>query len=294
MTHSLRHADVCSLSILAFVLFYLGRWVSWNRHSVQLWSTRLGIATCVLWAGFELSSLGISVPETVAAEIFRGAVFGGLVYGTSAVTFPVIGWIADTFINDPLRQISSWRTNLRRRREEKRAEWERRRRSEADRQEWERQRPEREAEERRRQAEEVRRLELERQRQLSAIDAASRRKEARSQCELFFNLYRADLGKRFTRAMLDSYMATYMSDADPADVVERRAAELRGIIDRHLERVGKAERPTSIDQLAVWYVREKERIDALDIPDDVKDEYRMMLETRHADISTEILERLHP
>jgi hypothetical protein len=84
--------------------------------------------------------------------------------------------------------------------------------------------------ERLRQTEESRRREEELRRKARLEQAVHRRKEARSQCELLFNLHKADITKRFTRKMLDDYMARYMTDAEEADVDTER--EIRASFER--------------------------------------------------------------
>lgn len=123
---------------------------------------------------------------------------------------------------------------------------------------------------------------------------AARRREARSQCELLFNLHEADINRRFNRQMLNDYMSRYMGDSEPSDVVERRAKELRALIEKHREAVGLGDRPKSIDQLARWFLEEKGRIEALPLDEDLREEHLAMLQIRYAELSQEILETARP
>ena len=125
-------------------------------------------------------------------------------------------------------------------------------------------------------------------------EANARRKEARSKCELCFNLHEADIKDRFSRQMLQEYMTKYMGDSETPETVERRAEELRALIDGHREAVGLGDRPQSIDQLARWYLEEKGRIEALPLDAGLRDEHLAQLEIRYADLSQEILEKARP
>ena len=121
-----------------------------------------------------------------------------------------------------------------------------------------------------------------------------RRKDARARCELLFNLYIPDMAGRFNRAMFDSFMNAYMSDAEPPDVVERRTEELCGIMEKHREAVKGSAKPASIDQLATWFLDEKKRIELLPLDDDIKDEHLAHLNIRYSELSQEILEKMKP
>ena len=142
-------------------------------------------------------------------------------------------------------------------------------------------------EERRRREEETRRHDFQQQ-------SLRRRQEARSQCELLFNLHQADIAKRFTRKMFDDYMTKYMADTEDADIVERRGRELREIIEKSLEQTGGRAKPTSIDQLATWFLDEKKRIESLPIDEELKEDHLAHLNIRYAELSQQILEQIRP
>src|SRR5207302_387592 len=99
-----------------------------------------------------------------------------------------------------------------------------------------------------------------------------RRIEARAQCELLYSLHAGDIADRYPKPRLNSFMQTYMNDSQPADVVERRGKELRGIIEQHLIAARPPTKCHTIQELADWFLAEKQRIASLPLEDELKDE----------------------
>lgn len=128
----------------------------------------------------------------------------------------------------------------------------------------------------------------------SERDNQQRRTDARSQCELFYNMHAADIHDRFPRESFDRYMQKYMSDAESPDVIERRAIELQGVIEKHCEVKGLSEKPQSIDQLAQWFIDEKGRIESLPLDERMRATHMAHLNMRYAELSQEILEKIRP
>jgi hypothetical protein len=136
----------------------------------------------------------------------------------------------------------------------------------------------------------------EEQRRAAAAQAADQRRriEARASCELAYSLHASEIGKRFPKSMFDSFIQTYMSDADHPDDVERRGKELQRIIDQHRQRVKPEKQPRTIQELAEWYLREKGRIDALPLDRELKQEHAAALDMRYAELTQELLQRIEP
>ena len=130
--------------------------------------------------------------------------------------------------------------------------------------------------------------------QRRAADEGRRRVEARAACELAYSLHGSEIGKHFPKSMFDAFLQTYMSDADRADDVERRGKELQRIIDQHRQKVKPEKRPRTIQELAEWYVREKSRIDALPLDEELKQEHAAALDMRYAELTQDLLQRLEP
>lgn len=121
-----------------------------------------------------------------------------------------------------------------------------------------------------------------------------RRSEARANCELAYSLHASEIAKQFPKTMFDAFLQTYMSDADHPDDVERRGKELQRIIDQHRQKVQPEKHPRTIQQLAEWYLREKGRIEALPLDEELKLEHAAALDMRYAELTQELLQGLEP
>ena len=127
------------------------------------------------------------------------------------------------------------------------------------------------------------------------MEASRRREESRSQCELLYGEHECDIRDRFSRAALEAYMEKYMGDSESPEIVERRATELKALIEKHRASVGVAEKkPGSIDELAKWFIDEKARIEALPLEETMRATHVAHLNMRYAELSQEILESIRP
>ncbi|MFO0945624.1 MAG: hypothetical protein U1D30_06730 [Planctomycetota bacterium] len=166
---------------------------------------------------------------------------------------------------------------------------ERRRNSERERQreEEERLRPAREAAEAKRREEEARR-DAERRR------ANREREDARIQCELLYDRYRSELETRFPRSMLDGYITRYLGDDRPLEDVRQRASQLQELLQSHVDRVEPPRRFSTIEDLTMWFIGEKKRIEHLDVDEIFKQTYLTRLSERYAEIADALLSEPQP
>lgn len=133
-----------------------------------------------------------------------------------------------------------------------------------------------------------------REHEMARRNAQQRRVDARASCELLYNLHEADIRDRFNREALDRYMQKYMSDEETAETVERRGEELQGLIEKHCEVKGIVDDPQSIDDLAQWFIDEKNRIELLPLDERMRASHLAHLNMRYAELSQEILEKVRP
>ena len=247
----LQHDDFFPTLLVAGLLFFIGSKVSEGNQFNLLWSRRSGYAAFVAYAVLGVLHFHPSEAGAFFLIFIRGVLVAGMVFGAAGIVLPMIRGIYRLLIGGPLDRLAAARRGMSRRFQERR-ERVQQKRSNA---EWERTASGAGA------RGETRR----RSKDYGGTHARGRKrasKEARSQCELHFNLYEADIRDRFNRKMLHDYMDKYMGESETADTVERRGNELRAQMERHREAVGLGDRPKSIDQLARWYLEEKGRIEA--------------------------------
>lgn len=130
--------------------------------------------------------------------------------------------------------------------------------------------------------------------QQKAAEHGRRRVEARARCELLYNRHAPEIARRFPRKSMERFIQTYMSDADPAEHVEQRGRELENIIEQHRNCVKPDKQPRTIQDLAEWYVRERNLIDTLPLDDALKQEHAAALDMRYAELTQELLQRIEP
>jgi hypothetical protein len=145
--------------------------------------------------------------------------------------------------------------------------------------------------------EERRRIDAERERQTreSAARQSSdfqRRIDARADCELFYDQHLKEVGKRFPREMFQSFMEKYLSDAQPVEAVERRAKELRRVIQHHRDAAKPPAKFQSVQEVTDWFLHEKQSIESLSIDDEVRQEQLSCLDQRYSELTQHMLEKI--
>jgi hypothetical protein len=85
-----------------------------------------------------------------------------------------------------------------------------------------------------------------------------------------------------------------MGDSRPPEEVEERAGQLCALIDQHAHFIAPPEKETTLGELGEWFTAEMQRLDALPIDDEVKDEHRGKIHERYAELTDQLLENMHP
>lgn len=127
---------------------------------------------------------------------------------------------------------------------------------------------------------------------LRKSEAQKRRDDARASCEIFYSLHAPEIGSRFTKVMFDDFVRRHMGDERPPEYVEERSRQLREVLQQHLAKC-EPPRPRTLEELAAWFQEQKRQIDGL--PDGVnKDALRAQLNARYAEMTSQLLEEMHP
>ena len=266
---------------LMLLLLWLGSAVAGNTVH-RVWAARLGSLAFIGHVVYLACTMPVSGSEWIGVAITAGVV-AGFVYGGSQIALPVFAAAYGGTLGRAASGLRSWQADQRqaaddRRRKQEREEYQRR-----SREEYERTAPERE---RQRQAEE-------RRRQLAAVDA-KRRKDARAACELAYSRCALEISERFSRQDLERFMTTYMGDDHAAEDVERRGEELCKVMADYRQPPKPEKKKRTIKELAEWYVRERELIDALPLDEELKQEHAAALDMRYAELTQELLQGLEP
>lgn len=266
---------------LLLVVLWLGSIVV-DRIDYKIWASRFASLAFLGHAIFLCVTIQPSGVEWFGVGISAG-IIAGFIYGGSQIALPVLCAGYRSTVGAAIRNLRSWRlgrneaANARRRKREAK-EWERRARKD-----YERGAPQRE---RQRQAEE-------RRRELAAGDA-KRCKDARAACELAYSRCAVEIGNRFSRQELERFMATYMGEDHSPEDVERRGEELRKMMEDYRAPAKPQKRVRTIQDLAEWYLREKQSIQSLPLDEDVRQEHLAALDMRYAELTQEVLQSMEP
>jgi hypothetical protein len=266
---------------LLLVLLWLGSMMAGDPIH-RMWAARLGSLAFVGHAVYLGSTMWVSGIEWIAVAI-TAALVGGLVYGGSLIALPILAAAYGGTLGRAGSTVGSWRARQRAAADEQRRRREQEEYQRRAREEYERAAPERER----------LRQEEERRKAAAALDAR-RRRDARAACELAYSRCAVEIGQRFSRQELQRFMETYMGDEHAADDVERRGEELRQVMADYRQPPKPENKKRTIQELAEWYLREKNRIDALPLDEELKLEHAAALDMRYAELTQELLQGLEP
>lgn len=109
-----------------------------------------------------------------------------------------------------------------------------------------------------------------------------RRDEARARCEALYRLHAPEIRDRFPKADFDDFVSKYLNDKQGPEDVERRAEQLKAIIEQHRRKIDPPKKKMSLADLAQWFLKEKAEIDAVPLSDEDKEALVAQLEARYA------------
>jgi hypothetical protein len=286
--------DFCWTTLLIAIFLGVGSRMIERRPDLQALGLRLSAIAFVAYLVYGAVRFEPMAAEGWVGIALRGLSAGGLTLGLAWIALALLAALGHHTILRPLAALRRWLTAARVRRAMRRARRDADRAAAIRQAELERTAPERELA-RQRQLEEQRLAMQRAEEQARERERAqTRREDARASALLSFTFYSAKLGSRFSRKDYDHYLATYMGDNQSPEAVERRGKELVAIFERHLADAKPAKQETSIDSLTRWYADTKAQIEGLPIPEDIKEERLIELETRFAELLAEHMERSRP
>lgn len=282
----LQRSSVTSLLWILCILTFAARIILCRRPDGCDYAARIGYGVFLAYAFLGLLHFGFGDLSRVAAVLLRALLYAAITFSATGCVIPVYLLLRDCY-RTSRRRSEQRRIDRKRRQEQQERD---RTQTEAHIQEAQRRRVFEEAERTRKADAESQKRAQQKQREQEKVRIA----QACARCELQFNLHRADIQPRFTRKMLDDFMRKYMHDGQPVETVEKRADELCALMERHREILKGRAQPMTLDELAKWFLDEKQRIEALQLDEELKDDHLAHLHIRYAELSQEILEKLNP
>lgn len=270
--------DFCPLILVIAILSAIGVKMTQRHWELHTWGIRIAAVAFVLFAIMDLLRVKSPTAQDLLWALVRALFASALALGPAWIILAICG-----FLYTNLKRARNQARIRADKRQRKRQAEQQERQAERQEREFERSAPERE--QARREAAELHEEELK---------AAARRENARVACELLYNLYAPDLLDRLPRDAVDDFVAKYMRDGQPIELVEERAAQLQAMIQQHYEQVRRPGKFTDLGQVTRWYEKEKDKIVQLDIDQSFKDDYLVQLNERHAELAQRVLEKLEP
>ena len=268
--------DFCSTAFLAFFLFCIGGKMVEGRPTLCQWGKRIAAAAFLFYVVHEAyASQPIDASGWIGV-LLRGLLAGGMVLGLAWIALTVFAFARTYLLQLPLAKLRSMTQSIRQRRsvQEERS-------SGTAEDALRRQCQQEEQRRKREQADDV-------------AQARRRRVNARADAALAFSRYASKIGNRFSQDMFDHFVATYMTDDQPADDVEHRGQELLSTLRQHLEEIEPPGKKRTLEELAQWHQEEKAHIEALDTDARTKRIHLATLNTRYADLAAQLMEEIEP
>lgn len=257
LVNVLDSVDVCSLVVLAAALNFVGEWACQPQPHLRQRGVSVGVAAFVLLLAVGLIADGGT--DDAVMRLMQAGVVAACVAGAATIALPAVGWLYDTSIEKPTAQfrsvLRSW--------DDQRMQGQRQAQEQREREEWERSRPQRE---------QAQREAAERQRREQEQKASDqrRREAARFQVRLLYDRHAGKIKASFPRKRFDEYVTEYLSDAYPADEVEKRAEELRNMILDFFESTDDDRPQRSLTEIRTDFAGERQLIEASDLDEDTK------------------------
>jgi hypothetical protein len=274
--------DVVALIGLVIVVCWIGGRMIQREPQLNQWGWRLAAGAFIGYCFLMGSELEDQTPGEWLGIVCRGILAAGLTLGVSWIALAVYGFMKSAS-DRAAREAASRADDRRCAKEQKRREREEQKR----RAEWERDAPERE---RQRQIAEERRL----QQEAVSREARQTREDTRYACELFYNLHAPKIADRFSKQDLHDFLDRYMGDTQPLDVLRRRSNQLTETIRQHVEAVDPPEAIGSLEDLAVWYAKQKGQVESLEVEAIFKHEFCLQLKERYTELTQRLLEEVNP
>ncbi len=262
---NLTYENVVPTLILTWVVYRLGEATARRHLFLAHWGPRIGFTAFLGWCAWSLVTRPSGRAGNLLVMIGQAVVLGLLACGSTWLVTPALHLVRQLVIDRPRTFFAS---TLRARGDRIEAKRQQRQRQLAMQEEAQRERllaPLREQQ----------RLEAD---QRAKQQTAERlvREELRTRVELYYNLHRPELSRRFTPEMFEQFVQKYLGDDRPVDVVRLRAAQLEQLLAQHLEKIVPPKRSQSLEELTVWLQEQNQRIDG--VPDEsLKELLRAML-----------------
>lgn len=278
--------NVFLLGFLTWILFHVGCAAAQNCPVSHVWAERLGLVGFLAFVGLSLASQQMPSEGDLIVIVIRGLLAGWFAATIILIGLPMVLWLAAQARVRRLAVLAVTDARRRKREEERRI-----RQDETDRKVRQKERDRTAPERERAQREALELADLERQQKHGD---QKRREDVRSHLELLYGLYAPKIQSRFTREMFADFVTKYMGDNRMPTDVEERGQQLQTMMEQHHQAVDPPPKRATLQDLATWFVSEKQRLESLPLDDMLKDEFRAVLHERYSELTQRFLQKLEP
>lgn len=271
--------DLCALPTFIVILLVVGGKVS--TQTQQYLGGRLAVCGFVAYGVYGFLAFHPASAEALLGIGVRALLAAGLVLGLSWIILPLAAFVYAHTLGAGWRRLRAWISSMQEEASQRRASRAQERRRQQEQQEFERQAPQRERAQREMQ-----------ERQEAEVQAQRRRDMARANCELLFDLLGPEIGKRFTRKMLDAFLEKHLADKHPPEYVEHWAQQLQATLRQHADKVQAAPKFHSLEEIVHWFQEQKQEIEKQPLDDKAKRTLLVKLRAKFQELIDQFLEDL--
>jgi hypothetical protein len=117
----------------------------------------------------------------------------------------------------------------------------------------------------------------------ASVAAQRRRDDARVAAEVLFALHHHDIADRLPRPLFDEFLKNYMGENRDPDYVEKRSEQIQEVIRKLAERCSPPS-PKTLQEIQVWYLEQKQAIEASSLDATAKKIQLIRLEKRNDEL----------
>jgi hypothetical protein len=280
--HLLQTPDLCSVAMLAGILYLLGKKMAGGLQRIHSAAGRLACLVFLAYAVYDWHVMSPTEPVKYLEIAIRSLCAAAFVHSAALVIFSMADFLLHSLFAGIASRVRLKLANARYRKESQRREQEEERKRRLAQEEYERLAPQRAQ------------ATLEAAARAKAAAAAQRRRdEARAACDVLYSLHYPEIRTRFSKKDFAAFVNKYMNDDDAPDYVEARAAQLTGMIEQHRQKIDPTPR-FSFEELGSWYEQTLAKIKAQSIHDRFKNAQVAQLTRHYQDLVQELLEEMKP
>ncbi len=116
----------------------------------------------------------------------------------------------------------------------------------------------------------------------------------RSTCEFYYSQHIPEITKRLPRKEFQRLLERYLGESVPFDLIEENGAKILEMLKQHVARTGGGDESAGLSGMLQGFQREKENIEALNLPPDEEEVILANLDARLAELQDEFIRKMTP